>query len=110
MNTWHDLESARDQWIDAPLDDDVLGELLEVAREQVIAYAPTLPTPAEDAPLSLPVSYRRAQLQQARNLWNAAAVNGDGQTGSGDFVFQPRPLDWHIRQLLRPRKGAPRVR
>lgn len=111
MTTWHDIESARDQWIDAPLDDDVLEELLAVAEQQVIAYAPALPEPAEDEELDVPVNYRRAQLQQARNLWNASKVDPSGSGIDGDsYVIRPFPLDWMIRQTLRPRRGVPRVR
>lgn len=110
MTTWHDIESARDQWIDAPLDDDVLEELLDVSVQQVIAYAPALAEPAEGEELDVPVNYRRAQLQQARNLWNASKVDPSGGIGGDDFVIRPFPLDWIIRQTLRPRRGVPRVR
>ena len=112
MTTWHDPESARDQWIDAPLDDDVLDELLEVSMQQVIAYAPNLPEPAVGEELDVPASYRRAQLMQARNLWNAAKVDpaSGGIGGDESYVIRPFPLDWMIRQVLRPRKGVPRVR
>src|SRR5690606_13295488 len=112
MTTWHDIESARDQWIDAPLDDDVLEELLAVAEQQVIAYAPALPAPAEGGALAAPVNYLRAQLQQARNLWNASKVDaGTGMSADGEsFAIRPFPLDWMIRQTLRPRRGVPRVR
>jgi hypothetical protein len=110
MGTWHDVESARDQWIDADLDDDVLEELLEVAKQQVIAYAPALPEPAEGEELDVPVNYRYGQLEQAKNLWNAARVDASGGDGDGTFVMRPHPLDWIIKQILRPRRAVPRVR
>src|SRR6187431_100117 len=48
MATWHTVESARDEWPDAPSDygdggDDTLLTLLAVAKEAVIAYAPATP-------------------------------------------------------------------
>ncbi len=43
MADWHTLASARSQWDGAPLDDDVLTSLLEIAKSEVIAYAPSLP-------------------------------------------------------------------
>lgn len=103
MSTWHTLESARGQWADAPLDDDSLGELLEVAQVAVLAYAPAL-TPAD--PEDIPVSYRSAQLMQARNVWNsgqASPSGGDGFDNIGYGLTTTHPLDWQIKQLLRPR-------
>jgi hypothetical protein len=109
MATWHDLESARDQWVDAPLSDDVLETLLEVAKSAVIAYAPALPEPEEEEEEDIPTSYRYAQLMQTRNLWNVSRVDSAGSVGEGEFVIQPRPLDWHVKQVLRPARGVPRV-
>lgn len=111
MTTWHTATSARDQWIDADLDDEVLEELLEVAKQQVIAYAPALPV--VDPPVTpeqIPGNYRYAQLEQAKNLWNAARVDATGGDGEDGFVRRPHPLDWIIKQILRPRRAVPRVR
>lgn len=113
MSSWHNLESARLQWADAPYDDDVLEELLEVARGQVITYSPTKKADpiVELASTDVPVHYRLAQLRQATNLWTAASVDTTGGMGDGsDFVIRPHPLDWHVKQIIRPRGGAPRVR
>ena len=106
MGTWHDIESAREQWLDAEtISDDTLEALLEVAQSQVIAYAPALPT--ED----VPTNYAYAQLRQAQNLWNAGRVDALGGVGDGnDFVARPFPLDWHVKAILRPARGRPRVR
>lgn len=109
MTTWHDITTARDEWVDAPLDDDVLTELLEVSQQQVLAYAPALPV--TDPPTTdIPVNYRYGQLEQAKNLWNAARVDASGGDGDGSFVMRPHPLDWIIKQILRPRRAVPRVR
>ena len=102
--TWHTLESIRERWADAPYEDDILDELLEVAKIQVLAYAPAL---AEDA--TIPVNYRMAQQVQARNVWNAAVQNADGGLGPDGFVIPTRPLDWHVQQLLRPKRGVPAI-
>ncbi len=114
MATWHTPESARAGWLGAP-PDEVLIELLEVARLEVVAYAPPLdPTdtetvsPAEGAPYvvqTVPEGYRWAQRQHARNVWNASTVNasgGFGAQGEG-FGLTVFPLDWSIKQRLRPR-------
>lgn len=119
MTTWHDAGSARalaDLWPDVhSIDPTVLEVLLQAAREQVIAYAPTLPPyepEGEDpAPQQIPARYALGQLRQAQNLWNAARVDSAGGFGDAEqFVVRPTPLDWHIKQILRPQKGRPRVR
>lgn len=107
MATWHDAESVREEWIDAPESDELLDELLEVAQQSVVAYAPALPASEDE---SIPTNYRYAQLQQVKNLWNAGRVDSAGGVGDEGFVFRPHPLDWVIKQILRPRRAVPRVR
>lgn len=93
---WHDVISARLEWAGAPEADGTLYRLLDVARDQVEAYAPAL------AGKPFPERYRAAQLMQARNTWNASLSNGDQQTDVGGFVVSIRPLDWAVKQLIRP--------
>lgn len=109
---WHTPEDAPAQWSDAPSAAD-LTELLDVARGQVLAYAPAgdytdtahlVTDPAAD----IPTSWRVAQLMQARNIWNARLTDpGNGEIGDDTFVIRPFPLDWTIKQMLRPRRGTP---
>lgn len=94
---WHNVITARLEWDGAPKPDGTLHRLLEVARDQVEAYGPKL---AADAPV--PERYRAAQLIQARNTWNASLTNGDAQVDAGGFVVNVRPLDWAVKQLIRP--------
>jgi len=100
---WHTVESARVFWPDAP-DDDILAVLLEVAKVSVIAFAPTLA-----AGVPVPTNYVYAQVVQARNIHNAGTVSTSGDFGNGEFSYAPRPLDWHVKQLLRPETGRLRV-
>lgn len=113
MATWHTPESARDQWADAPGDPDdegdLLIELLDVARVQVEAYAPILTPPAEGEAVDVPTHYRYAQLMQARNIWNASIVSPGGELGETDFAITPHPLDWTVKQMLRPHRAKPVV-
>ncbi|MET0725927.1 MAG: hypothetical protein ABWY36_06220 [Leifsonia sp.] len=102
---WHTLDTAREDWRDAPGFDAWLYELLWTAKQDVIAYAPAL---AEDA--RPPINYRRAQLMQARNLWNAGKVDpASGGDGDDTFVLRPFPLDWTVKQVLRPKRAIPTV-
>lgn len=101
---WHTLDSARELWAMAPQNEFRLFMLLELARDQCAAYAPAL---AEDAPV--PPRYKEGQLMHARNLLNAATVSPDGNTGDDDFVLRPYPLDWMVKQMLRPQRGVPVV-
>lgn len=107
---WYTLDLARDDWQDAPDANDSAGDLtlydlLEVAKDQVLAFAPDLD---EDA--FPPSNYRKAQLMQARNIWNVDKGDaGNGEMGLGGFVVTPKPLDWHVRQILRPKTGRPVV-
>jgi hypothetical protein len=104
-NGWVTLSWARSEWRDAPSEDDQLFELLELARTQCETFAPKL---AEGA--LVPVGYRRGQMMQARNIWNAARVDpSNGSFGSDSFVIRPFPLDWMVKQQLRPAQGVPRV-
>lgn len=114
MATWYTAASVgvsdevNDLWPDAAqLGDGTIELLFDIAREQVLTYAPAL---AVGAPI--PARYALAQLRQAVNLYRAATVDAGGQIGDpdGGFVITPRPLDWHIKSLLRPAKGRPRVR
>lgn len=100
---WHTLDSIREEWPDAAqVEDRQLHELLWVAQSAVEAYAPTF----TGRP---PTDYRKAQAMQARNVWNSSAVAPSGEVGAEGFVIRPFPLDWQIRQLLRPKRGIPVV-
>lgn len=83
----------------------LLTDLLFIARDSVVAFAPAL---AEDYPDDkCPVSYRHAQFMQTRNLWNATEVDSGGGFGDGEYTIRPMPLDWIIKQILRPKRAIP---
>jgi hypothetical protein len=111
MAIWHTVESARDEWPDAPTDygdggDDSLESLLAVAKEAVIAYAPAV----DEELTTIPDGYRLAQLMQARNVWNSQKVSTAGDFDGGQYgISASYPLDWQVRQLIRPKQGRPRV-
>lgn len=101
-----DPETGTSVWDEAAdLPDSLLTDLLFLARSSVEAYAPVLPA---DTPAGrCPVAYRHAQLMQTRNLWNATEVDSGGGFGGDDFSIRPMPLDWIIKQILRPKTGVP---
>jgi len=94
---WYNPITARLDWAGCPDPDGTMFRLLEVARDQVQAYGPKL-----DDGAPVPERYRAAQLIQARNTWNASLTNGDAQVDAGGFVVNVRPLDWAVKQLIRP--------
>lgn len=101
LDGWYTLWEAREDWAQAPHLDHQAFELLQMAREQCLEYAPL----AEGA--AVPGRHRQAQLMQARNIWNSQKV--DPATGGIDgesFVITPHPLDWMIKQILRPNRGG----
>lgn len=97
-----DREQLVTLWPDseAILDDAQLSLYLDAAREACLEYAPVL---AEGAPL--PASYPLAQVMQARNLWNAGAASPGGDFDGSSYGLSAHPLDWQVKQLLRPRRG-----
>jgi len=117
MSTWYTApeddptaqERVRDAWHEAPLENlEVLGFILGTAKKQVLAYAPA-PTDTDDLEAEPPDNYVYAQLEQAKNLWNAGRVDSNGNVGSDQFTFTPRPLDWVVKAIIRPIDGKPDV-
>lgn len=121
MATKYTVEEAQTRWgVGAP-SEERLEELLAVSWQQCIAYAPVDSglTPQElflahlsGAPVveSIPDGHREAHFVQARNIWNATKVApGSTSYGPDDMPISLHPLDWHVKQLLRPRTGVPKV-
>lgn len=123
-------------WKDAPIvNSELLGMLLDIAKEQVIEYAPHGDPAAEvrlllerlrydptaiDAALTVlgvaptvdtdpPARYVWAQIQQAKHMWNAGRVAPSGEVGADGYSFAPRPLDKDIQRIIRPTAGVPSV-
>ena len=100
IDGWLDLEQARSQWPDAPLDDVLLYQILESAREQCEDYAPALAVDALP-----PLNYLQAQLMQSRALHQSVIANKNDNVGIEGFAVRVFPLDFTIRALLRPKKA-----
>lgn len=99
---WLTLEEVRDAWIDAPLDDSDLTRLLEAAQAECEAF---MPAQAEDF---VPESrHEQALLLQARALWRSIKAGTGDAIGPDGFQVVVFPLDWTVKQLLRPKPGRP---
>jgi len=99
---WLSLDEARELWPDAPVLDLGLFELLWTAKQQCLAFAPAL-----DEGERPPRNYKTGQQMQARNIWNANKVDpASGGFGEGSYVLRPFPLDWMVKQMLRPAQAV----
>ena len=105
MATIYTVEEAPSRWgVGAPAAD-TMTQLLAVSWQQCVAYAPLAGEDVE----SVPDGHREAHYQQARNVFNASKVNPGGSMGTDEFTLTVHPLDWHVKQLLRPRRAVPKV-
>lgn len=102
---WATLDEARRHLAGADIDDPILATLLNVARSEVLAFAPALLLGAP-----IPQNYKYGQILHARNKLNAARTSSTtGDYGDGSFAIARYPLDWQVKQILRPQTGIPRV-
>jgi hypothetical protein len=78
--------------------------LLGSARSACESYAPVLA--ADENP---PEHYLQAQLVQARSVWNLMQTGPQTVDAIGLDAYAVRvyPLDYNVRQLLRPKSGKP---
>ena len=112
MAGWVTIEEARDRWRDAAaIDDEYLQELLDLAQLQVLEFGPQVTADAIAAdPTTVPNNYRMAQLTQTRNVWNAVKTDpAAGGFGDEGFVIRPFPLDWTVKNMIRPKRAKPVV-
>jgi hypothetical protein len=100
IDGWLTLEQTRSKWSDAPLDDVFLREILDTAKAQCVAYAPTLALGAQ-----VPVTYVQAQLLQSRAIFQSVIANQQDSVGVEGFQVRVFPLDFTIRAMLRPKRA-----
>jgi len=104
--SWVTTDQAEALWADAAnLDPEVLELLLESAHTDCVAF---LPDGADDtADEDVPANWKLAEVYQARSRYNAVLAGGDNQVGDDGQSITVFPLDWQVKQLLRPKKGRP---
>jgi len=111
LNKWHDRDSLREVWREAPTNNDVLDELLEISRESCIKYAPAIIVPDGELETWIPIRYRRAQMLLCIDEWNVSkeTASSDAEAsvyeGVGGSVRVAR-LSLKVRRLLRPESPA----
>lgn len=113
-----DLELIETVWPDAPTGDEpgetaALDLYLGAAQQQCLAYL-DLPVPEGETdpemPDTIPENWRMALLLQARALWQLSVTNPAGEIGQDGFSTTPFPMDWNVKNLLKPASSKVRVR
>ncbi|WP_419707661.1 hypothetical protein [Promicromonospora sp. NFX87] len=104
--TWLTDEQAIALWADAAtMDPDVLALLLNSAYTDCVEFLPALPEGEDYADKSTP-NRMLAQAYQAKSRYNALLGGSEGG-GTAELSLTIFPLDWQVKQLLRPKKGRP---
>jgi hypothetical protein len=103
-----DLELIESVWADAPVAEEerpALVLFLGSAQDQCLDYL--------DADLTEETvvldSWKLALILQCRALWQSAVTDPNGRVGEGEFQVTVYPMDWTVKNLLRPKRGIPVV-
>lgn len=108
MANWYTETSIQNVWRESQaMSSAERTELLAVAREECEAYAY-----AEDIkdPSNIPARVALAHRLHAQAIWNSQKTTGrdDDNTLSGQTVTV-YPMDWQVKQHLRPRGAVPGI-
>jgi hypothetical protein len=96
-------------WAQAPSDPE-LTELLESAKEQCIVYATSAPlTDWIEPEAGIPVSWRRAQIMQAKALYNSTQAAPTDMLGNPTQTVRVYSMDATVKNLLRPQRSLPGI-
>lgn len=114
---WVDVDAlvASASWA-ARAEPDDLTDALSSAYEECLLYEPLddnrrvwkEPAPDDPAPPAVPARFARAQALQARASIREAVSNGNDAQGFDGVQVTVFPLDWRVKQLLRPRRAVRR--
>ena len=82
---------------------DAVSLYVDAAEAAVLAYAPRN---LDGTPAVGSAALQVAIVMQARNLYNSAKASpSTGEFDGSGFGLTTMPLDWQIKQLLRPQRG-----
>ena len=97
---WVTPDEAERHWPDAAhLDEETLTDLLLAAHEQCVEFL----NGREPTPLLR--RHRLAQIMQARALARSTSAGSGDQIGVDGLTVTVFPMDWTVKNLLRPRRG-----
>jgi len=99
---WVDTQEDLAKWPDANRDMDGLAQYLQAAYEQCLEFLP--PADVEPLPDPIPERFVLAQLLQARALYRSAIAGSNDQIGPDGMSVTVFPMDWTVKNLLRPRR------
>lgn len=106
---WMTTGEAQEYWPTVEhIDGAEMYELLQIAKRDCIAYLDRLYAVGAE----VKEDWRRAQVIHARNIYNATKVDAAsgviGEDGTS-YKLTTFPMDWHVKNLLRPQKGGYRI-
>ena len=114
---WVDVDAlvASASWA-AHADPDDLTAALAAAYEECVLYGPldnrrrrwTEPDPADPTPPAVPARFARAQALQARAHIRAGTSGSSDAQGFDGVQVTVFPMDWKVKNLLRPRRAVRR--
>ena len=78
-----------------------------VAKVQCERYAPVLVPDEVTGLIDVPDHYVAGQVLQCRALVRAGLVGDGGGAGGIEDAVTLFPMDWTVKNLIRPRKGMP---
>lgn len=97
---WVTQDQAERHWPDAAnLDEETLVDYLEAAYEQCLEFL------NGREPSVLLHRHRLAQIMQARALARSTSAGSGDQVGPDGLTVTVFPMDWTVKNLLRPRRG-----
>ncbi|MEV8029637.1 hypothetical protein [Cellulosimicrobium funkei] len=101
---WVTLDEVDGLWPGTdPLPEEFPTVHLMAAYEQCVAFLPE----AEEYPAT--PSRKLAQVLQARALMRVQNAGDQSSMGPDGFTVTVFPMDWTVKNLLRPKRGAPNV-
>lgn len=104
---WVDTDKLN-EWRDAPSDENTLARYLSAAYGQCLDFLPQRRDEAGELqpviPDPVPDRLVLAQIMQARALYNGVITGRDDQMGEGSLGVTVFPMDWSVKNLLRPKR------
>lgn len=107
---WVDPTTDLNDWADGlALDEDDLARYLGAAHTQCVDFLPYTTDPTTDVqtpviPDPVPDTFVLAQVFQARALYRSALAGGENAIGADGLSVTVFPMDWTVKNLLRPRR------